>query len=338
MAMTPANDAFTLNTRYSYTHSPRRSSTRSPSPTTTALGKLTRRNTSNPRRLSHGANGTTTSTTTQLQDIGEDVTREADVGRRSRSPEVKKIDWEIPRKLLHSSIGFFVVPLYTRGIVARPVIIVLSGALAVISAADLARFTVGPFERLYERFFGFLMRASEKHKVNGVIWYLIGVLISLKAYPLDVAVVSILILSWADTAASTFGRLWGPRTPPLPARVPLLPFLPRSARARSLIALPFAPRKSLAGFLAASLTAGLIAFGFWGWVAPLCASSTAVWTWDDEIVGGWLGLGVLSLVSAVIGGVAEALDVGSLDDNLTIPVLTGGGIWGFLRLVSALFQ
>jgi len=63
----------------------------------------------------------------------------------------------------------------------------------------------------------------------------------------------------------------------------------------------------MAGFLAGSLTAGLVAFGFWGWIAPLCKSSEPVWTWENGILGGWAGLGMLSLVAAIVGGIAEAL-------------------------------
>jgi diacylglycerol kinase (CTP) len=36
------------------------------------------------------------------------------------------------------------------------------------------------------------MRESEKTKLNGVIWYLIGVIFVLSVYPRDVAVISIL--------------------------------------------------------------------------------------------------------------------------------------------------
>jgi diacylglycerol kinase (CTP) len=120
MAMTPANDAFTLNNRYSHNHSRRspRPSTRSPSPTAVAMGigKLTRRN---PRRLSHsGSNGNI------LHDIGEDAihtleTRQYDEDEDThplKKQKVKKIDWEIPRKTFHSSIGVFVFHLSTRSL------------------------------------------------------------------------------------------------------------------------------------------------------------------------------------------------------------------------------
>jgi diacylglycerol kinase (CTP) len=124
-------------------------------------------------------------------------------------------------------------------------------------------------------------------------------------------------LAWADTAASTFGRLLGSRTPPLPHRLPLL-------------RLPLAPRKSLAGFLAASVTAALAAICFWKFIAP-CRPNDLSWQWDGGInqstfgrsdwftsvmrnvgiksfnTGGWLGLGAIGVVAGVVAGVAEAL-------------------------------
>jgi diacylglycerol kinase (CTP) len=128
-------------------------------------------------------------------------------------------------------------------------------------------------------------------------------------------------LSWADTAASTFGRLWGRRTPALP---------------KSILGLPLAPRKSLAGFLAASVTGGLVAAAFWGSIAPSVGRGELIWTWNDGVAecgksflgdivgdtirsgmnslgwepvhtGGWAGLGVIGIVAGLVSGVAEAL-------------------------------
>lgn len=120
-------------------------------------------------------------------------------------------------------------------------------------------------------------------------------------------------LSWADTNASTFGRLWGKRTRALP---------------RHLLGLPFAPRKSLAGFVAASLTGALTAVTFWGWFAPLVNRPEVSWTWLDGFsvssaardqifdsvkgrgshrFGGWLGLGIIGIFAGLVSGVAEAL-------------------------------
>ena len=135
-------------------------------------------------------------------------------------------------------------------------------------------------------------------------------------------------LSWADTAASTIGRLWGAYTPPLPRSIPLIPFVP-------FLRLPLAPRKSLAGFLAGAFTGAAIAVGFWGFCYPvrdalltfrLPAETVTVveevlpdaaaeivkrgveWVSSVQVpVGRWVGLTTLGVVSGLISGVAEAL-------------------------------
>jgi len=113
-------------------------------------------------------------------------------------------------------------------------------------------------------------------------------------------------LSWADTAASTIGRLCGSKTPRLPSRLPFL-------------RLPLASRKSLAGFIAATVTGTLIAVGFWGWVAPLRSGPAGFsWVWEGGTspsssstgaTGSWIGLGVVGVVAGLVSGVAEALGV-----------------------------
>lgn len=121
------------------------------------------------------------------------------------------IDWEIPRKTLHSSIGevhsqiralhlthsrlagFVVLYLYSwqpRSI--APLLIVLATGLVTVTLLDLYRLRTPAFAKRYEALIGPLMRQSEKTQINGVIWYLVGVLFVLSVYPRDVAVVSIL--------------------------------------------------------------------------------------------------------------------------------------------------
>ncbi|KAL0071163.1 hypothetical protein AAF712_001723 [Marasmius tenuissimus] len=223
----------------------------------------------------------------------------------------KKVDWEVPRKVLHSSIGFFTIYLYVSQGNPKTVVYVLWSALAVIAPADFLRLRFPQFERVYEKCLGFLMRESEKHTTNGVTWYILGVNFALTFYPLDVATVAILILSWADTAASTIGRLWGYLTPRLPTHIPLIPFFPNSP-----LRLPLAPRKSLAGFIAAFVTGSAIAAGFWGWMAPMRYSKDDISWWLDGGVnagqsgygfGGYLGLALISVCAGIISAVAEAL-------------------------------
>ena len=100
------------------------------------------------------------------------------------SPKPKP-DLEIPRKLLHASIGpfcsfsssvrnyisqidlfsnkgFYTIYLYISQSDARTIIRLLWMALAVIIPAEIFRFQSPKFERVYERCLGFLMRESEK--------------------------------------------------------------------------------------------------------------------------------------------------------------------------------
>jgi len=118
---------------------------------------------------------------------------------------------------------------------------------------------------------------------------------------------SIRSLSWVDTIASVVGRWVGPRSPPLPATVPLIPFI------------PLAPRKSLAGYLAAALTGFLIAIGFW-WNAPhlgkvdardwAMLSSSSSLTGGAGLKGEFLGkpagLWVTGLMTGLFGATVEA--------------------------------
>jgi len=105
------------------------------------------------------------------------------------TPQAKKIDWEIPRKVLHSSIGmsrdsitflwlvarhpffrladsfisgFVTLYLYASHGSPERVIVVLSSAILIIVPGDILRLNYPPFERSYEKVFGFLMRESEK--------------------------------------------------------------------------------------------------------------------------------------------------------------------------------
>ncbi|KAJ7666766.1 hypothetical protein DFH06DRAFT_1384149 [Mycena polygramma] len=81
--------------------------------------------------------------------------------------EANKIDWEIPRKVFHSSIGFITLGLYiTPSMSPRTVTL---------------------------RCLGFLMRESERTGTNGTLWYMLGVNFALTFYPIDVATVAILI-------------------------------------------------------------------------------------------------------------------------------------------------
>ncbi|KAI1130776.1 hypothetical protein F5Y10DRAFT_288874 [Nemania abortiva] len=236
---------------------------------------------------------------------------------------------EVPRKALHVSIGFFVYWLYVTGTQTSAVPPYLMAALIPIASVDFLRHHYPSLNRFYVRCLGALMRETEYAGWNGVIFYLLGAWIVLRFFPKDVAVVSVMLLSWCDTAASTFGRLYGRYTP-------------RIRRGKSLAG-------SLAAFLVGVATAGW----FWGILAP----QTGPFPGDDQhpfmfqgilrlpafaakMLGldepaslkGPIALGIMSLWSGLVAAGSEVIDLFGWDDNLTIPVLSGVGIWGFLKV------
>jgi diacylglycerol kinase (CTP) len=93
------------------------------------------------------------------------------------------------------------------------------------------------------------------------------------------------------------------------------------------------------------LTAGI----FYGWAVPKFGYNegfmfTGILTLPDLVreplkltgeqgtVGGWVALGIVSLWSGFIASASEVVDVFGWDDNVTIPVLSGLGLWGFFKV------
>ncbi|QIW97645.1 hypothetical protein AMS68_003163 [Peltaster fructicola] len=238
---------------------------------------------------------------------------------------------EIPRKVLHVSIGFITLYLYHVGVQTSSIHPVLLSLLVPIFIVDLVRFRYPAFNDVYIKVMGAFMRESEAHdRFNGVISYLAGLWATMYFCRKDIAVMSVLLLSWCDTAASTFGRAFGKYTPKVRRGKSL---------AGSIACLAF-------GIAAASL--------FWGVIAP--RSNPALnqgensFAFNDKLtlptrVREWLGmtraqasvsggpaLTIMSLVAGLIASVSEAIDLWGLDDNLTIPILCGAGLEVFLRL------
>lgn len=221
---------------------------------------------------------------------------------------------------------------YVYGVQPSAITPWLVGFLIPIAATDYLRFTYPALNRFYVRVLGAFMRETEYDGWNGVIWYLLGVSIVLGFFPKDVGVVGVLLLSWCDTAASTFGRAYGRYTP----------------RIRK--------GKSLAGSLAAFAVGVATAYGFWGALAPRVGPFPTDVDWPfmfhgvlrlpeilrnavglteaQTAIGGNTALVIVSLWTGFIASASEVVDLFGWDDNLTIPVLSGIGIWGFLKVFA----
>jgi diacylglycerol kinase (CTP) len=176
---------------------------------------------------------------------------------------------------------------------------------------------------------GAFMRESEVDGYNGVISYLLGAWLVMRFCPKDIGVMSILLLSWCDTAASTVGRAWG-RYGPMVRR-----------------------GKSLAGSVAAVFTGIITAGLWWGVLGPAYSAYNSgdnafafqgVLTLPSQArdvlnldvrpasITGYWALSVMSIAAGFIASASEAIDLFGWDDNLTIPVLCGAGLWGFLKV------
>jgi len=244
---------------------------------------------------------------------------------------------ELPRKAFHSSIGFIVMLLWYLHCPVIYCLYVIGAGLFVISVADVWRFNSPAFAEEYEKKLGVLMRMSEKHKVNGVIWYIIAVMFCLIFYPRDLAVLSIMILSWCDTSASIFGRLFGRYTPPLPFHGKL-----------------FAPRKSLAGSLAAAAMGAFAAYLFYVYLGEAGSEGDLSWIGHTSMEERWVGnlvasptrlpqlppprstisLEKLCAVAGLSAAMAEAIEIWGLDDNLTMAPLAGLMLWSGLKVLK----
>ncbi|CAN6674550.1 CTP-dependent diacylglycerol kinase 1 [Trichomonascus vanleenenianus] len=215
---------------------------------------------------------------------------------------------EVPRKILHVSIGFLTLWLYSIGVSLSQVTPVLMGLLIGIGSCDWFRFRSPEFNRVYCRYVGFLMREKEVDTVNGVVYYLVGLIIVFLVFPKDISLIAVLLLSWADTAASTFGRAFGHLT----FRI---------------------GRKSFAGsfsaFLAGVLSAWLLYAVFVPQFPEVNHPGEIMWTPDTSRVG----LAGMALACGLVGAVSEAIDF--IDDNLTIPIVSSSFMWAFVKLTTS---
>jgi len=226
------------------------------------------------------------------------------------------------------SIGFVVLYLYTRGVQPEDIHPKLLTALVPIATVDIIRHQWNAFNELYIKVCGALMRENEVHdRYNGVIWYLLGAWVAMSFFPKDIGAISILLLSWSDTAASTVGRRWGRFTP----------------RIRH--------GKSVAGTAAAFVVGVLTSILWWGYFVPSYFGFEEDMQYQGSLglpnsihgvldttetpisrVTGWQALVVVSIWSGIAASASEAVDIFNFDDNATIPILSGLALWAFLRL------
>ena len=194
------------------------------------------------------------------------------------------------------------------------------------------------------RAFAAILRPSEQHAVHGTAWYLLGVCIALAAYPADAAVLAVAHLAWCDPAASVVGRALGDAS-----------WLGGGKR--------FAGGKSFIGTFACAATGAAVTYALFAPGGTFAAREIAVAATTTSVRRGntHSAAGAVSadptdptrlVALAVVGGLTTALVElfggcrgarkasvervgfvrvalsGAANDNFTIPIVTGGVMWG----------
>lgn len=203
---------------------------------------------------------------------------------------------EIPRKVLHGSIALLTIILYTHGVQLSQVTPVLLYMLVPIASLELLRFFVPPFNRAYIAVVGPLMREKEKHNqsVNGVIWYLVGLITVFTLFSKDVCFVAICLLSWSDLAASTVGRAYGHLSPKVVGS------------------------KSLIGSVAAFVTGLLSTLMIYKFLLPQWTqyNPPSMIMYNENLSS--MSVSTLGVVMGFAAALTEMFPV--IDDNLSIPI------------------
>jgi diacylglycerol kinase (CTP) len=146
------------------------------------------------------------------------------------------------------------------------------------------------FESLNEivlKFMGPFMRASEQKGYSGLPFYALGVGLSLFFFEEKIAILSTLFLIFADPIASLFGIIYGKDK--------------------------ILPNKSLQGVMACFFTCYILSMGF----VILHAEP------QQPFADSWI---LFAVISGIIGALAEVASTLNIDDNLTIPLVSGLGM------------
>lgn len=237
------------------------------------------------------------------EDVSEQITLQedkhlalCDAPAPSRGLRELMVANEVPRKIFHSFHGFLTLYLYCQGYAASQITMPLWTLFCIFFASDVLRFNSRRVNNIIVQSSALIMRPSEADLWNGIVFYLAGLALVFTFAPKDISVMSVLLLSWADTAASTFGRQFGKYT------------------------VKVAKGKSLAGSLASGFTGMVACYLFYGYFVPyfpVNLPGEIMWTPETSR----MSLHVYALVCGLASSVSEAIQVAGVDDNFTIPVL-----------------
>ena len=206
---------------------------------------------------------------------------------------------ELPRKIYHSTVGLGSIYIYYKNfdyVLVKKLALVLA---SICFSIEFLRFRWKAFNRFMFAVMGALSRSSEYTQLTGCFWYFLGVLFSVFCLPKDLAFLTILYVAFCDPMASFVGRAIGQYT------------------------FRFSNRKTLAGALGSFATAYLITTLFYSYLARerfYCEKEVSLDAW--------------SVISGIVVALSEIVNVKGLDDNFTIPVISGISLYAISKGIS----
>ncbi len=116
------------------------------------------------------------------------------------------------RNIFHVAMGLTSALLYQFVFSRETALIVVGSILFAAGTMEISRrFSTRWNDFLVDKVFGTVSRPHERAKTNGSTFYVLAIFLLLIFFSKPVALISVLILGFADPAASVIGKLWGRR-------------------------------------------------------------------------------------------------------------------------------
>lgn len=215
--------------------------------------------------------------------------------------------YELSRKAFHSLTGLFTLWLYANGYSQRQLVTPLVVLASLCFAQETLRFQSSAYNQAFIKYFGFMLRDSERDHYNGILFFLLGLILTSSFLPKDLAVMCNLLLSWADTSALFVGRMYGKYT------------------------FAVGPNKSFAGCAASFATGVLSCYLVYTVMIPAYGAQVDA---PGDIFydkhASLLHVNVFALLCGFIASVSECINIYDIDDNFTIPVVSGVLLYGLV--------
>ena len=108
------------------------------------------------------------------------------------------------RKAIH--VMGLLIPVFYWYLPEYWIVLFLSAALLVAIVVEVLRFRNQTFRKVFNRYFGFLLRQEERSSITGATYWIVGALITILIYPKTIAIFAISMLIVSDALAAWVGK------------------------------------------------------------------------------------------------------------------------------------